>query len=199
MNNGVRESHAPRSGAYDGLETPSIGRRLASALYESLLLLGILFAAASLFLLASGAQPAQGTYLQALQIAYLGMVFAAYFLWCWLRSGQTLAMKAWRIRLIAAGRDKLPGTRALARFALVAFILCCAAAVLIFAIAQRNGWLFLSAFAIACLSPAWALVDRDNQFLHDRLAGTRLVLLPAPARRAGLRRRAESRPRQPSA
>jgi uncharacterized RDD family membrane protein YckC len=26
----------------------------------------------------------------------------------------------------------------------------------------------------------WALVDRDRQFLHDRLAGTCIVLLPAP-------------------
>jgi len=28
------------------------------------------------------------------------------------------------------------------------------------------------------LGLAWALVDRDRQFLHDRLAGTRIVLLP---------------------
>jgi uncharacterized RDD family membrane protein YckC len=28
----------------------------------------------------------------------------------------------------------------------------------------------------------WALVDRDRQFLHDRLAGTRLVAVP-PAKR----------------
>jgi len=26
----------------------------------------------------------------------------------------------------------------------------------------------------------WALIDRDRQFLHDRLAGTCVVLLPAP-------------------
>lgn len=181
-------SHARPSGvklapASDGLVTPSIGRRLASVLYESLLLLGILFAAASLFLLASAAQPAQGTYLQVLQIVYLGMIFAAYFLWCWLRRGQTLAMKAWRIRLIGVGQDKLPAARALVRFAVAASILCCAAAALIFAIAHRDGWLCLSALAIACLSPAWALVDPDRQFLHDRLAGTRLVLLPETVRR----------------
>jgi uncharacterized RDD family membrane protein YckC len=29
-------------------------------------------------------------------------------------------------------------------------------------------------------SLAWALVDRERQFLHDRLAGTRLVQLPKP-------------------
>jgi uncharacterized RDD family membrane protein YckC len=26
----------------------------------------------------------------------------------------------------------------------------------------------------------WALFDRDRQFLHDRLAGTRIILLPVP-------------------
>ena len=71
-------------------------------------------------------------------------VLAAYFLWCWLRGGQTLAMRAWKIRLV----DVTPG-KAAARF--------------------------LIAAALLPLSILWALVDRDGQFLHDRLAGTRLV------------------------
>ena len=41
------------------------------------------------------------------------VVFAAYFLWCWLRGGQTLAMKAWRVRLV----DVTPG-KAILRFVL---------------------------------------------------------------------------------
>ena len=31
------------------------------------------------------------------------------------------------------------------------------------------------ALPLFVLNFAWALVDRDRQFLHDRLAGTRLV------------------------
>ncbi|MCI0354493.1 MAG: RDD family protein, partial [Acidobacteria bacterium] len=81
----------------------------------------------------------------ALQLFILA-VFAAYFLWCWLRGGQTLAMKAWRIRLI----DVSP-TRALLRLALATLLL-------------PTG-----------ISLIWALFDRDRQFLHDRLAGTRLT------------------------
>jgi uncharacterized RDD family membrane protein YckC len=70
-------------------------------------------------------------------------VFAAYFLWCWLRGGQTLAMKAWHIRLVG-----VTPARAIMRFLLLALL---------------------------PVSIAWALFDRDRQFLHDRLAGTRLV------------------------
>ena len=78
-----------------------------------------------------------------LQILILA-VFAGYFLWCWLRGGQTLAMKAWRIRLV-----EVTPRKALLRF--------------------------LLALALLPLSIAWAFFDRDRQFLHDRLAGTRLV------------------------
>ena len=74
-------------------------------------------------------------------------MFAAYFLWCWLRGGQTLAMKAWRIRLVGVTPRK----------ALLRFLL----------------GLVLVPTGIAVL---WALLDRERQFLHDRLAGTRLVL-----------------------
>ena len=126
--------------------TPGLARRLGSLLYEALLLFAVAFFAGSAFHLASGAAPLEGWLLRAHQ-AFLAAVFAAYFLWCWLRGGQTLAMKAWRVRLV----DVTPG-RALLRFA-------CA--------------LVLVPTGISVL---WSLADRDGQFLHDRLAGTRLVL-----------------------
>jgi uncharacterized RDD family membrane protein YckC len=34
---------------------------------------------------------------------------------------------------------------------------------------------FVLAAALLPLSILWALVDREHQFLHDRLAGTRLI------------------------
>jgi len=112
--------------------------------YESLLLFAVGFAAAWLFFFASGGGGAEGGARTLLQL-FLLAVFAAYFLWCWLRGGQTLAMRAWKIRLV----DVTPG-KAVARF--------------------------LIAAATLPLSILWAFVDRDRQFLHDRLAGTRLVL-----------------------
>ena len=125
--------------------TPGIGRRLASMLYEALLLFAIAFFAGFAFHFASHGAPLEGWVRLAHQ-ALLCAVFAAYFLWCWLRGGQTLAMKAWRIRLIDASPIS-----ALLRLILAAILV-------------PTG-----------ISVIWALFDRDKQFLHDRLAGTRLV------------------------
>jgi uncharacterized RDD family membrane protein YckC len=126
-------------------ETPGLARRLASLLYEAVLVLAVAFFAGLAFLLASGAAPLRGWLVHAHQL-FLLAVFAAYFLHCWLRGGQTLAMKAWRIRLVGA-----TPRRALARFVLAALLV-------------PTG-----------LGLLWALVDADRQFLHDRIAGTRLV------------------------
>jgi uncharacterized RDD family membrane protein YckC len=115
-------------------------------LYEAILLFAVAFFAGWLFFAASGGRDATaGAMRYALQLLIL-VVFASYFLWCWLRGGQTLPMKAWRIRLVDASPKK-----ALARFVLA---------------------LVLVPTGISIL---WALFDRDRQFLHDRLAGTRLV------------------------
>jgi uncharacterized RDD family membrane protein YckC len=115
--------------------------------YEAILLFAVAFFAAWIFYFASGgadtARP--GGARLALQ-AFIVIVFGAYFLWCWLRGGQTLAMKAWKIRLVDVTPKK----------AVLRFVIAC--------VAVPTG-----------ISIVWALFDRDRQFLHDRLAGTRLV------------------------
>ena len=86
--------------------------------YEAVLLFAVAFFAAWLFFFASGARDAtSGWRRHALQL-FIGAVFAAYFLWCWLRGGQTLAMKAWHIRLV----DVTP-RKALLRLVLAALLL----------------------------------------------------------------------------
>ena len=124
--------------------TPSLPRRLASLLYEALLVSGVAFFAAWIFFFASGGRDATTGVMRAELQVFILVVLAGYFLWCWLRGGQTLAMRAWKIRVV----DITPG-KAIARF--------------------------LIAAALLPLSILWALIDRDRQFLHDRLAGTRLV------------------------
>jgi uncharacterized RDD family membrane protein YckC len=150
-------------------------------LYESILLFAVALAATSLFQLAVGPSGITGWRTDALH-AYLLAVFAAYFLWCWLRGGQTLAMKAWRIRVVAASGAPLVPRVALLRFVLATvfvggFLLAVLAAIK-FAVA----WFAFLILMIASAGLAWAWVDRDRQFLHDRIAGTRLVLVEPPRR-----------------
>lgn len=157
--------------------TPGVARRFASMLYESLLLFAVAFLATWLFLFVSGGREATGWLRAALQL-YLVAVFAAYFLWCWLRGGQTLAMKTWRIRLVAPGHARVPPRTALLRLACAAGLVGSFWVAVAAAFLHRNPWLAFATLALTGLSLGWALVDRDGQFLHDRLAGTRLVVVP---------------------
>ncbi|HYG54679.1 MAG TPA: RDD family protein [Burkholderiales bacterium] len=126
--------------------TPGLPRRLAAMVYESVLLFAVAFFAAWLFFFASGGRDAtQGSLRYALQV-FIALVFAGYFLWSWLRGGQTLAMKAWKIRLV----DVTP-RKAVLRFFLALLLV-------------PTGISIVSVF-----------FHKERQFLHDRLAGTRLV------------------------
>ena len=155
---------------------PGILRRLFSMIYEATLLFAVAFMATWLFQFAAGGAVVQGWQRTALQ-AYLAAVFAAYFLWCWLRGGQTLAMKAWGIRLVVPGKARVPARVALARLALATLFIGSFCAALVGAFVHHNPWLAFVTLAVSGIGIGWALFDRDRQFLHDRLAGTRLVLV----------------------
>lgn len=126
--------------------TPGLPRRLASMVYEAFLLFAVAFFAAWVFFLASGGRDATAGGTRYLLQLFIALFFAAYFLWCWLRGGQTLAMKAWRIRLV-----DVTALKALVRFGLALVLVP------------------------TLISIVWSFFDRERQFLHDRLAGTRLV------------------------
>ncbi len=118
--------------------------------YESLLLAGVIFFAGSLFLAVSGSS--LGGWLRHAFQAYLFLVIGLYFAGSWHRRGQTLAMKTWKLRLVGAD-----GTGITSRQAMVRYV--CA-------------WPCLALGGIGVL---YAPFDRDRQFLHDRLAGTKIV------------------------
>lgn len=127
--------------------------RFGAIVYDGLLLFGVAFIASWVFVVLSG-DASEGAKRWVHQI-YLAAVFGAYFVTCWRYSGQTLAMKTWGLRLV--GPD---GGRMSMRLALVRYVLALASL-----IALTLGFL-------------WAFVDRDRQFLHDRLLGTRIVRAP---------------------
>ena len=104
---------------------------------------------------------------------FLFVVFGIYFVWFWSK-GQTLAMKTWNIRIVNQDGEPLTQGKAFKRYclswlwfvpplAVFAPLGLKAPEILVFGV----GWVFI-----------WAILSRfhpDKQFLHDALAGTRLV------------------------
>jgi uncharacterized RDD family membrane protein YckC len=130
---------------------PGIGRRVLAMFYELLVVFAIAFFAGLAFYGAANGRLA-GVTRHVFQL-YLFLVIGCYFISCWLRGGQTLPMQTWKLRVIRADGRPVGVGRALLRYALA-----------------WPSLLFLAGGIF------WALVDRDRQFLHDRLAGTRIVL-----------------------
>lgn len=131
------------------MPTPSLLRRLGSLLYDALTFIALWLLASALFTtLHGGAAAGYARWL--LQLVCLA-VLSGYYLWCWTHGGQTLAMRTWRIRVADADGRALTWPAALRRYLLAG-----------------------AGLAIAGIGLWWALLDRDGQFLHDRLAGTRL-------------------------
>lgn len=129
-------------------------RRLAAMLYDSLLLAGVLFAFTLLLvLLRAGEAIEPGAAWFRLALLALIVAFHGGF---WVYGGQTLGMKAWRLRLVGSDGHRIGWPRA---------------------------WLRLGA---ACLSIlpfglgyVWCLFDRKGLSWHDRLSGTRIVHINA--------------------
>jgi uncharacterized RDD family membrane protein YckC len=130
----------------------SLRARLASLVYEVLLLTAILFVSSYLFLVL--ARDAQSGLMRTFFQVYLLAICGIYFVFCWTRTGQTLPMKTWRLRVVAREPGRLSPPRALWRYLLAIPGMLSGASVL------------------------WVAFDRDHQFLHDRLAGTRIIRVP---------------------
>ena len=154
-----------------GLQAPALARRMACWLYEGMLLFGVVFIAGYLFSALSQTRHAMDNR-PGLQ-AFLFLVLGIYFTWFWHR-GQTLAMKTWHIRVVDTLGRPLTQSRALGRY-LASWLWFLPPIVLTWP-------LHLPALEVAVLTLAWvaiwALLSRfhpQRQFLHDALAGTRLI------------------------
>jgi len=136
-----------------GTPNPSAGaplwRRLAALLYDALLLLALLFlATAAAMAVHAGRLDPQSLGFR----IYLGMVVALFYAWFWSHGGQTLGMRAWRLRLETRSGGPVGWNRALARFVVA--------------------WL------VPVAGLLWVAFDPGRHALHDRLTRTRVVLLP---------------------
>jgi uncharacterized RDD family membrane protein YckC len=131
----------------------SLGRRLASAVYEAFSLVLLVFLAAFPMTLLTHNLP--GGIARPLWQIFILLLPGIYLTWCW-RRGQTLAMRAWNLRI-----ESMAGGPPSRKQAWMRYIWGC-----LLLLPLGMGWWL-----------AWLRADR--QFLHDHLAGTRLVRVSA--------------------
>jgi uncharacterized RDD family membrane protein YckC len=143
-------------------------------IYDALLLAGVAFVV-SYALLASlqwsyPLSPARRLGLQAVVVVASGI----YLIICWTRTGQTLGMKAWRIKVIDHDRRPPRAARAIARYVL-AWHLWLPGLALAASFDDSTRWSLVMVAAGFALFLMPALFDRQRRLLHDRLTGTRVA------------------------
>lgn len=145
-----------------------VGRRLAAMVYDGFLVFALLFVASlipTLFLNMDqlGASPETNTVVHELDSPlqgwgyqfYLLAVMTAFFAIFWHKSGQTLGMQAWRLKLISTDGSTPSWRQCLVRLAVAAISL-----------------------AAAGLGYWWIWIDGDKRSWHDKASGTKVVVLP---------------------
>jgi uncharacterized RDD family membrane protein YckC len=155
------------------LVAPSLRRRLACFIYEGVLLFGVLMISGYLF--SSLTQQRHALVGRHGLQAFLFVVLGIYFVWFWSHGGQTVAMKAWNIRVVDRQGRPLTEWRALGRY-LLAWFWFLPALVVLNAWDVHDGGIILGVLLAGVVG--YALVSRlhpSRQFLHDALSGTRLV------------------------
>ena len=131
-------------------DAPGLLKLGACFIYDALVVTALCFACVLVFLWLAG-DATHGVKRYLLQLV-LWLSVGTYFVWCWTKSGQTLAMQTWRLKLVSNSSQLLPVRVAIERYLLASISL------------MLFGFGFL-----------WAIVDRDRLFLHDRLLGTHII------------------------
>lgn len=163
-----------------GAAPAGLARRFAAFLYEGVLLFGVVFFTGFLYSVLTRQQHAmQG---RSGLGAVLLIVLALYFIGFWTRTGQTLAMKTWHLRVVDAAGRPLGLGRAALRYVL-SWLWFLPALVSVWALDLHSGGAIVGSL-IAGVG-AYLLIARlhpQRQFLHDTIAGSRIVTqLPQPS------------------
>jgi uncharacterized RDD family membrane protein YckC len=153
---------------------PGVFRRIAVIVYDAFLLFAVLFVATlipAFFLSPESfvANPANNSVVHELDIPLQGWLYRAYLVvliiifygWFWRKSGQTLGMQAWRIKLESLSGDKPSWTQCIIR-------------VLIAGVSLAAGG----------LGYWWIWIDKDSRSWHDRASNTVLRSIPKDKKKA---------------
>lgn len=127
---------------------PGFLRRLAAQIYDLFLLIAVLFLATALLLpfTAGVAVSAQQVLIYRI---YLVVVSFFFYGWFWTHGGQTLGLRAWKIKVMTLDQKPIRWTQALLRFATA-----------------------IGSWGLFGLGFLWILVDKNRRGWHDHLSKT---------------------------
>ncbi len=160
-------------------------KRLLAIFYDSFLLIAVLFLAMALLLLILGGYQSQAG--NPLMTAYLLVISYVFFGWFWTHGGQTLGMRAWKLRVQQGNGDPVSWMQAALRFitALPAWIVLLIGISLVAGIPlHSHPWLqtleLLPGWLILIIGIAWLLFDQWPNGWRDRVSGTQVIKLAKP-------------------
>ena len=167
-----------RTAARIDMARPTLPRKLAAFVYEGVLLFGVLMIFGYLF--SSLTQQRHALQGKAGLQAFLFVILGIYFSWFWSRSGQTLAMKTWHLRLVRPDGEPLSQARALVRY-VAAWLWFLPALGIAHAMGlHTTGEIFAALSLGSALYAGLSMFMPGQQYLHDVICGTRLIsTLPA--------------------
>lgn len=131
------------------MSEPGFLRRLAAILYDLLLLIAVLFVATALLLPLNKGEAF--TVQQFFYPLYLLTISFLFYAWFWTHGGQTLGLRAWKIKVLTFDQKPISWKQALLRF--VTAIL---------------------SWGIFGLGFLWILIDKDHRSWYDNLSKTAL-------------------------
>jgi uncharacterized RDD family membrane protein YckC len=133
------------------LQSPSFFRRIAALVYDLMIVIAVMFAVLAVGVALNDGEPVSGPIYQSALLVSV-FVFNAY---AWTKSGQTIGMMAWRLRVQTLEGYSLSWTQSLVRF-------------------------FAAGLSIACLGLGyfWILFSDQRLSWHDQISQTRVVQLP---------------------
>ncbi len=131
-------------------QSATLFRRFAALVYDTFIIISLVILATSIALLINKGESFLSV--QYYFLSYLLLVVGLFVCWFWRRSGQTLGMLSWKVKLIQADQSKLTWRKAWLRYVLA-----------------------FPSLGFCGIGLLWCLIDKEHQSLHDRLSGTRLV------------------------
>ena len=148
---------------------PALFRRLAAMFYDTWLVGGCLLAGSAIingltvFTAEKGdlveGELALNTQWEMLLFTVSVAIFWSFFSYLWVKSGQTLGMQTWRLRIDNINEENIENQRITYTQASIRLIVAC--------------------FSLACfgLGYLWCFIDKNQQTWHDKISKSQVVFL----------------------